>query len=92
MDGLCEACTHGAKGEAGHDALAFYVGGPYPGHHIFKCGNCGERWIRHYGTIERYGWVRYSQQFPMRVPAPVRARGVEPALQPVVAAKADERR
>ena len=58
---LCAACTAGPTGEAGHSALAFYVEGPYPGHHIFKCSQCDERWIRHYGsTAERFAWTRYS--------------------------------
>lgn len=75
MDGLCKACAAGASGENGHEGLVFYVGGPYPGHHIYKCAECGERWIRHYGNLdERYGWVRYALQFAMRKPAAVTAR------------------
>lgn len=63
----CESCSNGPTGEAGHEALAFYVEGPYPGHHIFKCGQCGERWIRHYGSpAERFAWTRYSEQFAVR--------------------------
>lgn len=75
MDGLCEACRRGASGEHGHEQLAFYVGGPYPGHHIFKCEACGERWIRsHGGEVARHGWVRYSEQFAMRKPAAIGTR------------------
>ena len=65
----CAGCATGPSGEAGHSALAFYVEGPYPGHHIFKCTRCDERWIRHYGsTAERFAWTRYSQQFTTRTP------------------------
>jgi len=74
---LCKGCTEGPKGEGGHDALAFYVEGPYPGHHIFKCGQCDERWIRHYGSAEqRFAWSRYSEQFSTRTPRadPVRPK------------------
>ncbi len=63
MNTLCEQCTRGPQGEAGHEALVFYVGGPYPGHHIFNCTKCGERWIRHHGVEVRYGWTRYALQF-----------------------------
>ena len=74
---LCASCTSGPSGEAGHAAFTYYVEGPYPGHHIFKCGRCNERWIRHYGsTAERFAWTRYSLQFTTRVPRsdPVRLR------------------
>ena len=68
---LCASCIAGPTGEAGHGALALYVEGPYPGHHIFKCGQCNERWIRHYGSTEqRFAWTRYSQQFTVRTPRP----------------------
>ena len=65
----CSGCSGGPRGEAGHGALAHYVGGPYPGHHIFKCAQCGDRWIRQYGSpAERFAWTRYSEQFAMRTP------------------------
>jgi hypothetical protein len=64
----CQRCTAGPSGENGHEGLAFYVGGPYPGHHIFNCTDCDERWIRHCGVSERYGWTRYSAQFEVRKP------------------------
>lgn len=60
---MCEKCLAGATGEEGHADLKFYVSGPYPGHNIYKCEACNERWIRHLGTTERYGWTRYAQQF-----------------------------
>ena len=78
MTAMCERCTAGPAGETGHEALAFYVGGPFPGHHIFNCANCDERWIRHRGIAERYGWTRYATQFPIRKPRPV------PAPRPAV--------
>lgn len=66
---LCVKCSAGPSGEAGHDALAHHLEGPYPGHHIFMCADCGERWIRHYGsTVEPFAWTRYNHQFPMRTP------------------------
>lgn len=62
----CVSCSAGPSGEAGHGALAFYVGGPWPGHHIFKCGECDERWIRHYGSVhDRFAWTLYSPQFAL---------------------------
>ena len=71
MNVLCQSCTEGPSGEAGHAALTYYVEGPYPGHHIFHCTACSERWIRHYGsTIERFAWTRYAAQFPQRKPRP----------------------
>jgi len=68
---LCTACIQAPTGEAGHRSLEFQVEGPYPGHRIFKCKLCSERWIRHYGSIsEKHAWTRYSEQFPIRrVPA-----------------------
>ena len=68
----CLPCSQSPKGETGHSNLRFYVGGPYPGHQIFKCELCGERWIRHYGDLEeRHAWTRFTQQFgaTRRVPA-----------------------
>lgn len=68
MHAMCDRCAAGPEGEPGHPALAFYVMGPYPGHHIFNCTTCNERWIRHCGLVERYAWTRYAAQFPMRKP------------------------
>jgi hypothetical protein len=66
---LCLSCTEGPAGEAGHAGLEFYIEGPFPGHHIFKCATCDERWIRHYGSpTGRRAWTRYSQLFVMRKP------------------------
>jgi len=78
MNVPCERCTAGPIGEAGHEALAFYVSGPYPGHHIFNCTRCDERWIRHCGFVERFAWTRYEAQFPIRRPR------TEPMLPRVV--------
>ena len=65
----CPSCSAGPKGEGGHAALAYYVEGPYPGHHIFHCTTCSERWIRHYGSeTERFAWTRYNTQFTLRKP------------------------
>ena len=67
MNVLCQKCSEGPSGETGHAALAYYVEGPYPGHQIFNCLQCNERWIRHYGsTVERFAWTRYATQFTMR--------------------------
>lgn len=66
----CEQCVVRPTGETGHGALEYYVGGPYPGHHIFKCRECGERWIRHHGDVERYAWTRYSDRFPASLRKP----------------------
>lgn len=64
----CHQCTAGPTGETGHADLDFYVVGPYPGHRIYNCHACGERWIRHYGAVERFAWTRYATQFQMRKP------------------------
>ena len=65
----CQRCTEGPSGEKGHDKLVFQVEGPYPGHHIFRCTACDERWIRHYGSPEtRHIWTCYSQVFAVREP------------------------
>ena len=68
MTARCESCTAGPTGEAGHEALAYYVSGPYPGHNIFNCTTCDERWIRHCGFVEKFAWTRYETQFPIRRP------------------------
>ena len=75
---LCELCAAGPRGEAGHPHLRLYVGGPYPGHHIFRCGSCNDRWIRHYGDDEtRYAWTRHAEKFPAsaRKAMPTQERG-----------------
>ena len=65
----CRSCSEKPVGTVGHGALSLYVMGPYPGQSIFKCGLCGERWIRHYGsTAEKFAWTRYSEQFTVRTP------------------------
>lgn len=71
MTEACEPCRGEPAGETGHEALEFYVGGPYPGHHIFKCRECGERWIRQRGEVQSYEWTRYAERFPnaMRRPS-----------------------
>jgi hypothetical protein len=72
---LCPACEGPPKGKEGHDGLEHQVEGPYPGHHIFKCAVCSERWIRHYGSVEdKFAWSRYNLQFTMRVPQSPRRR------------------
>jgi len=69
MNAMCPSCNAGPSGESGHAALAYSVEGPYPGHHIFVCKACTERWIRHYGSpAERFAWTRYLTQFTMRKP------------------------
>ncbi len=66
---LCKSCCEGPTGEAGHDDLVFYVGGPFPGHHIFKCNRCDERWIRHYGSDgEPFAWTRFSREARLATP------------------------
>jgi len=77
MNDACVRCAEGPVGETGHESLEFYVSGPYPGHNIFNCVKCGERWIRHYGITQPFGWTRYFEQFPTRRPAtgkPVKAQ------------------
>lgn len=71
MNTLCDKCSLGAQGEAGHDALAFHLDGPYPGHRIFRCGECDERWIRHHGGEVRFGWTRYALQFAAGIRQPM---------------------
>ena len=72
---LCPACGASPIGEFGHPGLQHQVEGPYPGHHIFKCTSCDERWIRHYGSFEsKFAWTRYNLQFTMRTPQAPRAR------------------
>src|SRR5438105_2303716 len=61
---LCTDCSRAPHGEAGHDHLENQLEGPYPGHRIFRCRACGERWIRHYGFVgEKHAWTRYDLQF-----------------------------
>ena len=77
----CTACAGAPSGEAGHPQLEHQIEGPYPGHHIFLCRGCGERWIRHYGFVhDKHAWTRYDQQFIVRKPLadnerPTGARG-----------------
>jgi len=71
MNTLCDKCSDGAAGETGHPDLAFYVGGPYPGHNIFRCRSCDERWIRHYAeTLPPFAWTRYTTQFGHEIRRP----------------------
>jgi hypothetical protein len=71
----CLSCSNGPSGKEGHQALVLQIEGPYPGHHIFRCGTCDERWIRHYGSAgERFGWTRFATQFPARIPRPIGTR------------------
>lgn len=74
---LCPRCLAGASGVDGHERLTFYVSGPYPGHSIFKCQDCGDRWIRHYGGNTPYAWTRYAKQFAgaMRKPRATPVQG-----------------
>ena len=69
MNDACMRCAERPVGESGHEGLEFYVAGPYPGHSIFNCVHCGERWIRHHGITQPYAWTRYFDQFPQRRPA-----------------------
>lgn len=71
LNTLCEKCSRGAQGETGHDALAYHLDGPYPGHRIFRCGECDERWIRHHGGEVRFGWTRYAAQMPLGIRQPM---------------------
>lgn len=73
---LCASCLEGPKGEHGHQSLAFYVGGPMPGHNIFKCSKCDGRWIRHYGSVdEKFAWTRYNEELRTRTgAAPARTK------------------
>ena len=73
MNAMCEKCSQGAQGEDGHSGLAFYVEGPYPGHRIFRCGDCDERWIRHFSGEEGRGWTRYALQFATGIRQPIDA-------------------
>ncbi len=71
----CESCIQGPSGESGHATLVFQVEGPFPGHHIFRCTTCDERWIRHYGSPEaRHAWTRYGELFETRTPKAVSPR------------------
>jgi hypothetical protein len=77
---LCEKCQRGAHGDDGHDALRFYVGGPFPGQSIFNCSACGDRWIRHHSQTEKYGWTRYFLQFAEQHRRPL-ATDMKPAAR-----------
>ena len=69
---LCARCSEAPSGEGGHGALSYHMEGPVPGHHIYMCTHCGERWIRHYGSPEeKFAWSRYSLKFTVRIPAPI---------------------
>ncbi len=80
MTQLCAACVQGAQGETGHAGLEFYVTGPYPGQQIYKCKACDERWIRHHGGSERFGWTRYAVQYPGGIRQPTTRTKHDPKL------------
>jgi len=66
---VCTRCTEGPSGESGHETLEWHTEGPFPGHHIFRCTACDERWIRHYGSPDdRFAWTRYGKVFAVRKP------------------------
>ena len=69
---LCDTCSAGPGGLAGHADLEFYVAGPFPGQSIFKCASCGDRWIRHYGGHPNaHAWTRFAEQFPTAIRLPI---------------------
>jgi len=63
---ICEACREGPAGEDGHPDLAFLMAGPFPAHQTRVCMCCGETWVRYWRCFGRFGWIRYSHQFPLR--------------------------
>jgi hypothetical protein len=70
----CQPCAQSPSGETGHAGLSHYVGGPYPGQNIFKCAECDDRWIRHYGgPEERFAWTRFVHTRPRNRNAQTRA-------------------
>ena len=68
MSTLCVSCTQGPSDEGGHIALAFQVEGPFPGHHIFRCDECGRVFVQQGGLT-------------LAVPAVQPARRPEPDLE-----------
>jgi hypothetical protein len=71
QEARCKPCEATPTGESGHRDLVYQLEGPYPGHGIFRCRTCGERWIRHYGSVEeKRAWTLYSEQFAIRKPLP----------------------
>ena len=73
MKTLCEHCSTGPLGEQGHLGLGFYVSGPFPGQHIYRCQACDERWIRSRGEVERFAWTRFApRREPISPPIGVR--------------------
>ena len=81
---LCQRCNTGASGDDGHPLLKFYVGGPFPGQSIFRCDDCGERWIRHASLVDRYGRTRYFLQYAgqRRTPITTGKGGVATGVAP----------
>jgi hypothetical protein len=74
MTDACSRCLEGASGELGHAALTYYVMAPYPGHHVYQCTTCDERWVRTRGAAEGFAWARYSELFQVRKPRAIVSR------------------
>ena len=73
MKTLCAQCQVGPNGEQGHSGLGFYVTGPFPGQHIYRCMECDERWIRHRGEVERWAWTQFApRREPISPPVGIR--------------------
>jgi hypothetical protein len=65
---VCMPCSSGPSGKDGHGALRYVMLAPETERSFFRCGDCGERWIRSAGMTCRFTWTRYEHQSPSRDP------------------------
>ena len=54
----CIPCTLGPEGKTGHGALRYVMFAPAMDRTFFRCGECGERWIRTTGVTCPFVWTR----------------------------------
>jgi len=55
---VCMPCSCGPSGKAGHGALRYVMFAPAMDRTFFRCGECGERWIRTTGVTCPFVWTR----------------------------------
>lgn len=56
----CMPCSSGPSGKEGHGALRYVMFASEMDRTFFRCGECGERWMRSAGIACRFVWRRYK--------------------------------
>lgn len=62
MPRACGPCSAGPSGKSGHETLRYTALSPDEGRGMFRCGACGESWVRTVGMTCRFVWTRSTKQ------------------------------